>query len=347
MGALYKRGTIWWIKYYANGRPVRESTGTDKEKEAERILKQKEGRVAAGLPVLPRVDRITYDEAKQDLLQYYAASGSRDLTEAGFRLSHLDRVFGGWRLAAIGGAEMTAYAVARQRAGAANGTINRELATLSRLLRLAYEQNKLVRLPVVCRLKEAAPRQGFFEQEHFRTVRQALPEDLQVAVTLFYAFGWRLNEVMALERRQLDLDAGTIRLDPGTTKNDEGRVIALPPDLRRLLAEQVARVEALQRRLGRIVPLLFPKLTGRRAGAPRGDWRKRWATACRKAGVPGRLRHDFRRTAVRNMVNAGVPERVAMTMTGHKTRSVFDRYHIVSLVDLQDVARRLTNSLDA
>jgi len=294
---------------------------------------------------LPRVDRITYDEAKQDLLQYYAASGARDLTEAGFRLSHLDRVFGGRRLAAIGGAEMTAYAVARQQAGAANGTINRELATLSRLLRLAYEQNKLVRLPVVRRLKEAAPRQGFFEQEHFRTVRRALPEDLQVAVTLFYAFGWRLNEVMALERRQLDLDAGTIRLDPGTTKNDEGRVIALPPDLRRLLAEQVARVEALQRRLGCIVPLLFPKLTGRRAGTPRGDWRKRWATACRKAGVPGRLRHDFRRTAVRNMVNAGVPERVAMTVTGHKTRSVFDRYHIVSPADLQEVARKLTGTI--
>jgi integrase len=97
-------------------------------------------------------------------------------------------------------------------------------------------------------------------------------------------------------------------------------------------------------RLVRALDLCRALLTGRRAGTQRGDFRKAWATACQKAGVPGMLRHDLRRPAVRNMVNAGVPERVAMKVTGHRTRSVFDRYHRVGPGDLQDVARRLAGA---
>jgi len=153
---------------------------------------------------------------------------------------------------------------------------------------------------------------------------------------------WKLKKDLY---RQLDLDAGTLRLDPGTTKNDEGRVVYLTPELARLLSEQLERIRAVERKAGRIIPYLFPYLSGRhRAGSRRRDFRKTWASACEKSGCPGMLRHDFRRTAVRNLVNAGVPEKVAMTITGHRTRSVFDRYHIVSPADLRAATRRLVEA---
>ncbi len=355
MGYLYQpklksggRSSIFWCKYYANGRAIRESTKCEKEKAAREFLKKREGAAATGQPILPRVDRIRYEEIAKDLRQHYETTGARDLCEADKRLKHLARFFASRRVAPLSGADGAAYVAARQAAGVANGTINRELAVLGRMLRLAYENGKLLRLPVLRKLKEATPRQGFFEREQYEAVRRRLPPDLQLAVALEYAFGWRCqSEVLTLERRQFDLEAGTLRLDPGTTKNDDGRVVYLPPELKAQLAAQLERVHALERQTGRIIPYLFPHFTnGRRyqRGDRIRDFRKAWLTACTRAGLPGMLRHDFRRTAVRNMVNAGVPERVAMKVTGHKTRAVFDRYHNVSPTDLQDVARKLTGT---
>ena len=109
-----------------------------------------------------------------------------------------------------------------------------------RALRLAYQNNRLVRAPSMPRrLKEAAPREGFFEREQFLAVRKHLPADLAAAVTISYTFGWRMrSEVLTLQRRHLDLRASTLRLDPGTTKNDEGREVVLTDELKTMLAAQ-------------------------------------------------------------------------------------------------------------
>ncbi len=369
MGSLYRRGNVWWIKYYANGRAIRESMGSAKETEAKRVLKDREGKAASGQPILPRADRIPYAKAAQDLRTHYQVTGTRNPGEAEARFKHLDAFFGPYRLARIGPADAMAYVAHRQQAGASNGTINRELALLGRMLRLAYENGKLLRLPVLRQLKEHPPRQGFFERDQFEAVRRHLPEDLRVAVTIAHTFGWRMqSEILALELRQLDLDAGTLRLDPGATKNDEGRIVYLTPELAAMLRAQADRVMRLMRERGAVIPSLFPHLGGRHQGKPRRDFRRAWATTCREAmlegltgevrakklealrrspktGLLAMLRHDFRRTAVRNMVNAGVPERVAMSITGHKTRSVFDRYHIVSPADLQEASRKLTGTI--
>ena len=117
----------------------------------------------------------------------------------------------------------------------------------------------------------------------------------------------------------------------------------LTPELKAGIADQLARVKALERELSTIIPWLFPRLRGHHQGERIKSFRKVWTKACREAGCPGKLRHDLRRTAARNMINLGVPERVTMAVLGHKTTSMLHRYFIVSPSDLQDVARRLSD----
>jgi integrase len=179
-------------------------------------------------------------------------------------------------------------------------------------------------------------RTGFFEWEQFQSVRRYLPEDLQPVIEFAYITGWRIrSEVLPIKWPQVDFQAGRATLYVGTTKNQEARTFPLTAGLHELLLAQKAKTDALKLK-GVICPWVF-----HRAGERIKSFRRSWLTACRKAGVPGRIPHDFRRTAVRNLVRAGIPERVAMTMTGHKTRSVFERYNIVSEGDLTEAARKL------
>jgi integrase len=353
MGYLFQRGNIWWFQFYQDGQRVRMTSESDDKDVAKRLLKDHEARVTLKQPFVVQSARVTYDEIRKDLLAHYEATGDRDLVEAGWRLKHLDRAFRGIRASRITGAVITDYIAQRQkeeivspkkkhRRRPANGTINREVGVLLRMLRLGQEHGKVARLPIVHKPKEAAARSGFFEPDAFAAVRAQLPADLQVAVTLAYTFGWRiLDEVLSLETRQLDLAASTITLDPGSTKNDDGRVVYLTPELTTMLTAHVERVQALGRELERVIPWLFPHFAKPHRGAQRQDFRKAWKTACKRAGYAGMLRHDFRRTAARNMVRLGIPERVAMTITGHRTRAMFDRYNIVAPADLQEAARKL------
>ena len=336
----------YWIGYYVNGHPRREGTRTWKHKEAERILKEREGRVAIGQPILPRADKICVEEILDDLRAHYAITGRRNLREADTRFVPLKAFFTHRRVSALSGAEFTRYVQLRQEAGVANGTINRELSVLGTALRLGEENRKVLRRPIIHLLKEADPRSGFLEEGQFQAVRQYLPMDLQAAITIAYTYGWRMqSEVLRLPLTAVDVKGGTLRLEPGMTKTKKARVVYLTPEITSLLVAQLDRIRMLSRRLNRVVPSLFPHLTtGSRAGTPRYDFRKAWVTACQRAGLVGMLRHDFRRSAVRNMVNLGIPERVAMSVTGHKTRSVFDRYHIVSPGDLQEATRKLSRT---
>lgn len=138
-----------------------------------------------------------------------------------------------------------------------------------------------------------------------------------------FQFGWRSSEVKTMRVKQVDLAAKTLRLEPNTTKNDEGRVVVMPPILAALVQSCASGKQP--------DALLFDGT----------NFRKIWEAATAEAGVPDLLFHDLRRTAVRNMIRRGIPERVAMKITGHKTRAVFDRYHIVASSDLREAAAKM------
>jgi integrase len=145
-----------------------------------------------------------------------------------------------------------------------------------------------------------------------------------------------------------------VRLDPGSTKNLEGPLFYLTSELKELLTAQRKAANRIQGRKGMIVQRVFfhdvPTKSGDvgfwsgHAIAPSGFYHA-WCRARITAGCPGSIPHDFRRTAIRNMVRAGIPERVAMKLSGHKTRSVFDRHNVVSDGDLREASNRLRHSL--
>lgn len=329
-----RQAKTWWIRYYRNGKRHEESSGSTKKGDAERLLRLREGDVAKGLPVTAQVGKLRFEEAAADVVLDHKVNGKRTTAQVERRIAlHLLPVFGGRRMAEIGSDDVRAYQSHRQAQGAANGTINREVTVLKRAFRLAADSGKVLHRPAIPMLDEAAPRPGFFERGDFEDVRDNLPEHLRGLVTFLYLTGWRVGEVLPLEWRQVDRKAQTIRLEPGTTKNRRGRVVpygALPE-----LVEVVERAWSERQRLaaeGTLCPFVFQHRGGQRIGS----FRKAWATACEAAGLRGRLIHDLRRSAVRNLVRAGVPDTVAMKITGHLTRSVFDRYNISSETDLRD-----------
>ena len=342
MGQLRKRGQTWWIRYYRNGRRHEESSRSTKKQAAIDLLRIREGDVAKGVPISAKVGQLRFEQAAADLLNDYQANGRKATADVKRRIDlALEPWFGKRRMATISTLDMRAYTTHRQKTGAANATINRELAALKRMFTLAIQAGKLLYRPYIPMLQENNVRQGFFEREEFEAVRTHLPKEIRPLVTFAYVTGWRVrSEVQMLRWHQVDRKAGTVRLEPGTTKNREGRTFVYQPiaELKQVIDEQWQQCEAL-RREGVICQWVF-----HREGKPIKFFRRSWLSACKVAGCPGRIPHDFRRTAIRNLVRAGVPERVAMVMSGHRSRSVFERYNIVSESDLEVAAHRL-NSL--
>jgi integrase len=348
VGSIYQRGKFWWIKYYSKGKPVYESSQSARVEDAERLLKKRLGEMATGAFRGVAPERTTLNQLFDLVVEDYREKDQRSTADVLSRLKlHLRPKLGSLRTPNFGTSALKQYITTRKqektRLGGPpeNASINRELSILTRAFTLGYrhEPPLVLHIPAIEKLPEDNVRTGFLEKADYGRLLEELPAYLQLALVLGYHTGCRVGELVGLQWTDIDLDGPepTFTIPAHLAKNRRHRTIPIYGDMvsvmRRQKAERDEKYPALE--------WLFHDGTGKRLKT----FAKAWASAHKRAGLDKRLFHDLRRSAIRNMVRAGIPEKLAMAISGHKTRHVFDRYNIVTDKDLANAGSMLTQYL--
>ena len=335
-GCVYQRGAVWWLKYSRYGRAYRESTHCTDKRKAEKMLKIRLAEITSGTFVGPQAERVRVQELGDDFLREYRINGRKSIDDVIARWNlHLKPFFAVMRAVDVSSEIISRYVDSRQRQAAKNATINRELAALKRMFHLGLHATpaKVLRIPAFPHLIENNVRKGFLEDGQYHNLVAYCPELwFRAILECGRTYGWRISELRNMQVGQIDLVQKVIRLEPGTTKNGEGREVVMTDSVFTLLTACVSGKAA--------DGFVFTRPDGKRVK----DFRRTWTKACEAAGLPGLLFHDLRRTAARNLRRAGVPETVIMKIGGWRTRSVFERYAIVSRNDIADAMLRLQQS---
>jgi integrase len=348
-GSVYLRGNTYWIQYRADGKVYNESAKTDKKMEAIGYLKKKVGEIALGHRPSRDFSKTTFEELKEIYFTNFDRKQKKDKERAELAIKHLEEIFKGYRVINITEKLIEEYAKGRLKEEVSRATVNRELSVLRAMLRLGV-RHKLVsldRMPTIEMYAPSDPRQGFIEREQYQKLLDALPEWLKPVLTFAFQTAWRKEEILGLKWAHIDMTERQITLPSRMSKNGKARPIYADDVVYTVLKEQNQKqfqdgIEGF--------PFVFYRM--RSTGGSRserkenrkperiGDFKKVWAKACEKAGLEGLLFHDLRRSAIREMVRNGYSESVAMQISGHSTRAVFDRYNIVSLDDQKAAAKR-------
>jgi integrase len=317
----------------------RESSRSTNREDAERLLKRRQGEVVTGQFLGLGPERVTVGELLDAVLDDYRLRDRASLRTTAARVKkNLYPYFAKLRVAEFATRHVRDYTLLRKKQGAANATINRELQILHRAFRLAYEADPpmVARVPHVPLLPEDNVRTGILDHAGYLRLRDLLPSPYRLLLVLGYHTGARLGELLGLRWSQVDLERGEIRLEAHHTKTRKARVLPIYGEMRHCL--EMARVE---RDLNcPQCPWVF-QVGGERMIF---NWRT-WRAFAQRAGVPNLRFHDLRRTALTNMVRAGVPEKEAMEISGHLTRKTFERYHIVSDRTVRDVGEKMDRFL--
>ena len=364
-GQIVKRGDGKWLVRISLGadpqtgkRQYFSKTIHGPKKDAERYLAKALSERDLGTFAGP--SKVTMNELFDDLLQDYQINGmgSECLRRPSIAVEkHLRPFLGKVPAARLTSDLVNRYIHQRQTDGVGNVTINRVFNVFKRSLSLGREATppKVLNVLKIAKLKEAPPRAGFFEHEEFLAMRQELPDHLRPMVTFAYYTGCRVGEILSLRWHQVDLARQVVRLDPGTTKNNEARSVPLDGELletlsfqRQMRDERYPDCPWVFFRDGKQIDKYFQYQWKQAAMAAatreRAPVASLWDSERQRSA---KLFHDLRRTGVRNMVRAGVSEKVAMRISGHKTRSVFDRYNIVNEEDIRDAGRKLSEYIQA
>jgi integrase len=330
-GSVFKRGRRWWVAYYVNRKLHREPGGSTKQAAKDR-LQEIHKEVRGGTFQTAQQRRVTVSDLLDDVL---ADLTSRGLASADKAESHAKAVkagIGQIRADQLDTAAIGAYQKVRLEAGRQPATVNRECELLRRAFRLALRVTppRVCRMPYVPLLKVDNARQGFLSAADFTALAAAITnQDVRDFVTWLWWTGMRPGEARQITWTMLDRETWTLNLDPRAAKTRKGRVVAVTGPLREIIDRRLAR-----RRLD--CTLVFHRMAKGKSGRPIKDFSCAWKAALKTAALPsGLLPYDLRRSALRNMVRGGTDYTVAMRISGHRTRSTFDRYNIVSTEDLE------------
>ena len=344
-----KNRTVWMLAYCGPSKDgtwaeIRESSKTRSEKRARRILAKRLRQAANHREGIADFDgpsqrRVLVTELLLDLFEEYRRREIKGLDQVWYRIrkgSPLQVALGSKRVDRLTTDQIVAYTEARRKAGRSKATVNRDVELLGAALRLALERGRIARSPrMPGKLSEKdSVRRGFFEKKELDALLPHLPDPLDDMARFAFVTGWRRGELLSLSWEAVSADE--IRL--GTTKNGEPRSLPLDAELKAIIdRRRKARQYVTASGVG-LSSFVFHR-NGKRIY--RNVFGKQWRRACVKAGLGRRIKdengilryhgkhfHDFRRTAARNMIRAGVPQSIAMRVTGHETDAMFLRYDI-------------------
>jgi len=347
-GRIVQRGRFFHVVYYApkdgRARQVWESSHSEDREVAEQLLEKRlheirnhrEGvRPFAGAAA----ERLTINAILDSLEADWRQRGIKSLRQSINHAKPIREAFGLRRAVTITTDSVRKYIEQRKADGKSDAKINRETEILASAFRLALREEKLAKMPYIPHRKESNVRQGFFELAEHQQMLEHLEQPANDISRLAFLCGWRLSELRLLRFENIDARAKEIRL--ADSKNGRPRVLPIPDDATWEIFERRLDARAYETPKG---PALS-EFVFHEYGQPVSEskFKRLWSRARKKASLPHRLFHDYRRSAARNMIRAGVPEVVCMQVTGHVTSSMLKRYCIVSVDDQRNA---LTKSIE-